>query len=152
MDERANISIPFARQRLSKSFDSCASFMTTIVAANFDWSIESCDKVPRDLNYERNTEKYGCAMKLTILTCLSTPPVYPPAIRFSTPLSFLGVITLSENRKHHSLICQQMRNPVFCMPKSQSTNKLCTKLGYLLPLLFAVKVVKQNPNLVPKLI
>ena len=41
--------------------------MTTIVAANFDWSIESCDKAPRDLNYERNTEKYGRAMKLTIV-------------------------------------------------------------------------------------
>ena len=65
--ERANISIPFARQRKSKSFDSCASFMTAIVAANFDWSIESCDKAPHDLNYERNTEKYGRAMKLTIL-------------------------------------------------------------------------------------
>ena len=64
--ERANISIPFARQRPSISFDSCASFMTAIVAANFDWSIESCDKAPRDLNYERNTEKYGRAMKLTM--------------------------------------------------------------------------------------
>ena len=40
--------------------------MTAIVAANFDWSIESCDKASRDLNYERNTEKYGRAMKLTI--------------------------------------------------------------------------------------
>ena len=40
--------------------------MTTIVAANFDWSIESCDKAPRDLNYERKTEKYGRAMKLTL--------------------------------------------------------------------------------------
>ena len=40
--------------------------MTAIVAANFDCSIESCDKAPRDLNYERNTEKYGRAMKLTI--------------------------------------------------------------------------------------
>ena len=87
-----------------------------------------------------------------ILTCLSTPPAYPPAIGFSTPLSFLGVITLSENLKHHSLIYQQIKNPVFCMPKKQSTNKLCTNLGYLLPLLFAIKVVKQNPNLVPKLI
>ena len=28
-----------------------------------------------------------------ILTSLSTPPVYPPAIGFSTPLPFLGVIT-----------------------------------------------------------
>ena len=35
-------------------------------AVNFDWSIESCDKAPRDLNYERNTEKYGRAMKLAI--------------------------------------------------------------------------------------
>ena len=33
---------------------------------NFDWSIESCDKAPHDLNYERNTEKYGRAMKLAI--------------------------------------------------------------------------------------
>ena len=41
--------------------------MTAIVAVNFDWSIESCDKAPRDLNYERNTEKYGRAMKLTML-------------------------------------------------------------------------------------
>ena len=40
--------------------------MTAIVAVNFDWSIESCDIAPRDLNYERNTEKYGRAMKLTI--------------------------------------------------------------------------------------
>ena len=40
--------------------------MTAIVAVNFDRSIESCDKAPRDLNYERNTEKYGRAMKLTI--------------------------------------------------------------------------------------
>ena len=40
--------------------------MTAIVAVNFDWSIESCDKAPRDLDYERNTEKYGPAMKLTI--------------------------------------------------------------------------------------
>ena len=40
--------------------------MTAIVAVNFDWSIESCDKAPRDLDYERNTEKYGHAMKLTI--------------------------------------------------------------------------------------
>ena len=64
--ERANISIPFARQRPSKSFDSCASFMTAIFAVNFDWSIESCDKAPRDLNYEQNTEKYGRAMKLAI--------------------------------------------------------------------------------------
>ena len=36
--------------------------------------------------------------------------------------------------------------------QSWGHNKLCTNLGYLLPLLFAVKVVKQNPNLVPKLI
>ena len=64
--ERANISIPFARQRQSKSLDSCALFMTSIVAVNFDWSIETCDKAPRDLDYERNTEKYGRAMKLTI--------------------------------------------------------------------------------------
>ena len=64
--ERANISIPFAGQRPSKSFDSCASFMTAIVAANFDCPIESCDKAPRDLNYERNTEKYRRAMKLTM--------------------------------------------------------------------------------------
>ena len=64
--KRANISIPFAKQRPSKSFDSCASFMTAIVAVNFDWPIESCDKAPCDLNYERNTEKYGRAMKLTI--------------------------------------------------------------------------------------
>ena len=41
--------------------------MTAIVAVDFDWSIESCDKAPRDLDYERNTEKYGRAMKLTIL-------------------------------------------------------------------------------------
>ena len=40
--------------------------MTAIVAVDFDWSIESCDKAPRDLDYERNTEKYGRAMKLTI--------------------------------------------------------------------------------------
>ena len=40
--------------------------MTSIFAVNFDWSIESCDKAPRDLNYERNTEKYGRAMKLAI--------------------------------------------------------------------------------------
>ena len=40
--------------------------MTTIVAVDFDWSIESCDKAPRDLDYERNTEKYGRTMKLTI--------------------------------------------------------------------------------------
>ena len=33
---------------------------------DFDWSIESCDKGPRDLNYERNMEKYGRAMKLAI--------------------------------------------------------------------------------------
>ena len=41
--------------------------MTAIVAVDFDWSIESCDKAPRDLDYERNTEKYGRAMKLTIV-------------------------------------------------------------------------------------
>ena len=69
--ERANISILFARQRPSKSFDSCASFMTAIVAANFDWSIESCDKAPRDLKFGRNTEKYGRAMKFTISPCCS---------------------------------------------------------------------------------
>ena len=40
--------------------------MTAIVGVNFDLSIESCDKAPRDLDYERNTEKYGRAMKLTI--------------------------------------------------------------------------------------
>ena len=40
--------------------------MTAIFAVHFDWSIESCDIAPRDLNYERNTEKYGRAMKLTI--------------------------------------------------------------------------------------
>ena len=40
--------------------------MTAIVSVDFDWSIESCDKAPRDLDYERNTEKYGRAMKLTI--------------------------------------------------------------------------------------
>ena len=40
--------------------------MTAIFAVNFDWSIESCDKAPCDLDYERNTEKYGRAMKLTI--------------------------------------------------------------------------------------
>ena len=39
--------------------------MTAIVSVDFDWSIESCDKAPRDLDYERNTEKYGRAMKLT---------------------------------------------------------------------------------------
>ena len=55
-----------ARQRPSKSFDSCASFMTSIVAVDFDWSVESCDKAPRDLDYERNTENYRRAMKLTI--------------------------------------------------------------------------------------
>ena len=42
--------------------------MTAIVAVDFDWSIESCDKAPSDLDYERNTEKYGRAMKLTIET------------------------------------------------------------------------------------
>ena len=40
--------------------------MTAIVAVNFGWSIESCDKAPRDSDYERNTEKYGRAMKLTM--------------------------------------------------------------------------------------
>ena len=40
--------------------------MTAIVAVDFDWSIESCDKAPRDLDYEQNTEKYGRSMKLTI--------------------------------------------------------------------------------------
>ena len=45
--------------------------MTAIVAANFDWSIESCDKAPRDLNYERNTEKYGRAMKLTMTSLIA---------------------------------------------------------------------------------
>ena len=40
--------------------------MTAIVSFDFDWSIESCDKAPHDLDYERNTEKYGRAMKLTI--------------------------------------------------------------------------------------
>ena len=40
--------------------------MTAIVAVNFDWSIESCDKAPSDLDYERNTEKYGRVIKLTI--------------------------------------------------------------------------------------
>ena len=40
--------------------------MTAIVAVDFDWSNESCDKAPHDLDYERNTEKYGRAMKLTI--------------------------------------------------------------------------------------
>ena len=40
--------------------------MTAIVAANFDWSIDLCDKAPRDLNYERNTEMYERAMKLNI--------------------------------------------------------------------------------------
>ena len=39
--------------------------MTAIVSVDFDWSIESCDKAPRDLDYERNTEKDGRAMKLT---------------------------------------------------------------------------------------
>ena len=48
--------------------------MTAIVAVNFDWSIESCDKAPHDLNYERNTEKYGRAMKLTI-SCFSPPSI-----------------------------------------------------------------------------
>ena len=43
--------------------------MTAIVAVDFDWSIESCDIAPRDLDYERNTEKYGRAMKLTIASC-----------------------------------------------------------------------------------
>ena len=42
--------------------------MTAIVSVDFDWSIESRDKAPRDLDYERNTEKYGRAMKLTIAT------------------------------------------------------------------------------------
>ena len=46
--------------------------MTAIVAVNFDWSIESCDKAPHDLDYERNTEKYGRAMKLTIFVVLLT--------------------------------------------------------------------------------
>ena len=41
--------------------------MTAIFAVNFDWSIESCDKAPRDLNYERNTEKYGRVMKLAMV-------------------------------------------------------------------------------------
>ena len=63
---KSKYKFPFARQRPAKSFDSCASFMTAIFAVNFDWSIESCDKAPHDLNYERNTEKYGCAMKLAI--------------------------------------------------------------------------------------
>ena len=40
--------------------------MTAIVAANLAWSIELCDKAPCDLNYKRNTDKYGHTMKLTI--------------------------------------------------------------------------------------
>ena len=43
--------------------------MSAIVSVDFDWSIESCDKAPRDLDYERNTEKYRRAMKLTIARC-----------------------------------------------------------------------------------
>ena len=50
--------------------------MTAIVAVDFDWSIESCDKAPRDLDYERNTEKYGRAMKLTIIKRLNIPFLY----------------------------------------------------------------------------
>ena len=45
--------------------------MTATVSVDFDWSIESCDKAPCDLDYERNTEKYGRAMKLTIGSVLS---------------------------------------------------------------------------------
>ena len=41
--------------------------MTAIFAVYFDWSIESCDKAPSDLNYERDTEEYGHAMKLAIV-------------------------------------------------------------------------------------
>ena len=44
--------------------------MTAIVAVNYNWSIKSCNIAPRDLNYERNTEKYGRAMKLTIASQL----------------------------------------------------------------------------------
>ena len=57
---------PFCKTETVKKFNSCASFVTVIFAVNFDWSIKSCDKAPRDLNYERNTEKYGRAMKLAI--------------------------------------------------------------------------------------
>ena len=61
--------------------------MIAIVATNFDWSIESCDKAPRDLNYERNTEKYGRAMKLTIVSenpLFSLFPVEKPILQILT--------------------------------------------------------------------
>ena len=38
----------------------------TIVWNDFDWFNQSCDKAPCDFDYDRNTEKYGNAMKLTM--------------------------------------------------------------------------------------
>ena len=46
--QKSKYKYPFCKTETD--FDSCALFMTAIVAANFDWSIESCDKAPRDLN------------------------------------------------------------------------------------------------------
>ena len=66
--------------------------MTAIVSVDFDWSIESCDKAPRDLDYELNTEKYGGAMKLTIpvLYCMFIKTNY--IVRKTNSLSIRGLV------------------------------------------------------------
>ena len=75
--------------------------MTAIVAANFDWSIESCDKAPHDLNYERNTEKYGRAMKLTI----GHGHRFSDHIRLLTGLPFyVDTFCLQESINNHLLM------------------------------------------------
>ena len=76
-----------------------------------------------------------------ILTSLSTPPVYPPAIGFSTPLPFLGVITLSVNRKHHSLICQQMRNLSFACQNNKAQIS-CAPIGLLIAIVVCCQSCK----------
>ena len=76
--------------------------MTDIVAVNFNWSIESCDKAPRDLNYERNTEKYGHAMKLTIM--------YPKSMKKKKEICFKLSFLQPLEAVHMCVIVMKRRN------------------------------------------
>ena len=119
--------------------------MTAIVAANFDWSIESCDKAPRDLNYERNTEKYGRAMKLTILAwsfTLSTRVLlasHPKQFTSILRKAFCSFLYLHQQEKCQGEMPYYHHNDPACDIKLKGTVKF---LNFGMPDIFAVIYLK----------
>ena len=71
-----------------------ASFQDSVLASVPDFLPDSC----------QDSCRHPFRTSNIILVCLSTPPVYPPALRFPPPLKFLGIITLSENRKENTIL------------------------------------------------